>query len=89
MPDAKREDFERMWNTDNKAKRTQFQNYLRNKLLQIRMPFTVDNARAYWMGELKAPPPREEYRPEFEERRGPPPRRRGPPRRGGPSRGRR
>jgi len=41
MPDAKREDFERMWNTDNKAKRTQYRNYLKNKLMQIRMPFSA------------------------------------------------
>lgn len=79
MPDAKREDFDRMWNTDNRAKRTQFRNYLRNKLMQIKVPFSEENARGYWMGVLKAPI-REEFRPEFEEERRPPPRRR-PPRR--------
>lgn len=87
MPDAKREDFERMWNTDNLAKRNQFRNYLKNKLMQIRVPFTEENARGYWMGELKAPL-REEFRQEFEEERERgPPRRRGPQRRGPPRRG--
>ncbi len=88
MPDVKREDFERLWNTDNLAKRTRFRNYLQNKLMQIRVPFTEENARGYWMGELKAPLRVEEFQPEFEEERqrgprGPP--RRGPPRRGGSS----
>lgn len=87
MVDAKRADFDRMWNTDNVAKRTQFRNYMKAKLDQIHQKVTEENARAYWMGQLKAEPPREEYRPEFEER-GPPPRRRGPPprRRGPPPR---
>jgi len=86
MPDAKREDFERMWNTDNIAKRTQFRNRMKSKLDQIKMPFTEENARGYWMGELKAAPPKEEYRPEFEQERGPPRGRRPPPRGRGPPR---
>jgi len=79
MPDAKREDFDRMWNTANTAKRTQFRNLMKAKLDQIKQPVTEENARAFWMGQLKAAPPKEEYQPEFEE-----PRRRGPPRPRGP-----
>jgi len=82
VPDAKREDFERLWNTDNLTKRTRFRNYLQNKLGQIKVPFTEENARGYWMGEVKAPI-REEFLPEFEEERAP----RGPPRRRPPRRG--
>ena len=62
MVDTKRADFDRMWNTDNVAKRTQFRNYMKAKLDQIHQPVTEENARSYWMGELKAAPPREEYR---------------------------
>jgi hypothetical protein len=90
MTSSKKADFDRMWNTDNVAKRTQFRNRMKSKLDQIKITFTEENARGYWMGELKAPPPKEEYRPEFEER-GPlrgPPRGRGPRRGRGPPRGR-
>ena len=38
LPDAKREDFDRLWNTDNRTKRTRFRNYLQNKLMQIKVP---------------------------------------------------
>ncbi len=78
---GKRAEFDRLWNTDNVAKQKQFRNWMRAKLDQIKVPFTEENARGFYMGEVKAPPPKEEYQPQFEERRPPP--RRGPPRRGG------
>ncbi len=81
MSAQKRTDFDRMWNTDNANKRIQFRNRMKAKLDQIHMPHNEENARAFYLGELKAAPPREEYRPEFEEQR----RSRGPPR--GPPRG--
>ena len=95
MTNAKRAEFDRLWNTDNISKRTQFRNWMKSKLDQIKVPFNEENSRGFYMGEVKAPPPKEEYQPEFEDRRGPlrgPPRRRGPPPRGGrggraPSRG--
>lgn len=91
MTNAKRAEFDRLWNTDNLAKQRQFRNWIRAKLDQIKVPFTEENGRGFYMGEVKAPPPKEEYEPQFEERRAPP-RRRGPPPRGGrggrtPSRG--
>lgn len=86
MTNAKRAQFDRLWNTDNVAKQKQFRNLMRAKLDQIKVPFTEVNARGFYMGEVKAPPPKEEYQPQFEERR-PPPRRGRPGARGrGPSR---
>ena len=85
MTNAKRAQFDRLWNTDNVAKQKQFRNLMRAKLDQIKVPFTEVNARGFYMGEVKAPPPKEEYQPQFEERR--PPRRGRPGARGrGPSR---
>ncbi len=83
MVSGKRAEFDRLWNTDNLAKRTQFRNWMKAKLDQIKVPFTEENSRGFYLGEVKAPPPKEEYEPQFEDRRGPP-RGRGPPRRGGP-----
>ena len=78
--DAKRAEFDRLWNTDATAKRDQFRSLMRSKLEQIGVPFTEENARGYYLGTVKAsprsleperPPPRESFRP----RRRPPRRR--------------
>ena len=83
VTNAKRAEFDRLWNTDSKAKREQFRNRMKAKLDQIKVAFTEANARGFYLGEVKAAPPREQYAPEFEERRGPP---RRPPRRRAPRR---
>ena len=72
---AKRAEFDRLWNTGSKAKRERFRNLMKAKLDQIKVPVTEANARGYYMGEVKAPPPKETYEPKFERRA--PPRRRG------------
>jgi len=82
-PDSKKTQFDRLWNVDHPTKRTRFRNLMRQKLAQIKMPFTEENARQFYLGILKAAPVKESYeedRPPFRERR-PPPRR-------GPRRGR-
>jgi len=79
----KKAQFDRLWKTDHTTKRTRFRNLMQQKLAQIKMPFTEDNARQFYLGILKAAPVKESYeeeRPPFRERR-PPPRR-------GPRRGR-
>jgi hypothetical protein len=78
----KKAQFARLWNTDHPTKKTRFRNLMRQKLAQIKMPFTEENARQFYLGILKAAPVKESYeedRPPFRERRG-------PPRRGGPRR---
>lgn len=63
--DAKRTEFDRLWNTDHKTKRERFRNLMKAKLDQIKVPFTEENARGYYLGEIRAPSTRET----FEERR--------------------
>jgi hypothetical protein len=78
-PDLKRAQFDRLWNTDHKMKRVRFRNLLKQKLDQIKMPVNEENARQFYLGILKAPPPKESYeeeqQPPFRDRRGPPRRR--------------
>jgi hypothetical protein len=77
--DSKKGQFDRLWNTDHPTKRTRFRNLMRQKLAQIKMPYTEENARSFYLGILKAAPVKEAYeddRPPFRERRAPP--RRGP-----------
>lgn len=80
--ESKKAQFDRLWNTDHTTKRTRFRNLMKQKLAQIKMPFTEENARSFYLGVLEAAPVKETYeeeRPAFRERRPPP--RRGPPRR--------
>lgn len=61
MMNAKRAEFDRLWNSDGKEKREQFRNLMRAKLDQIKVAFTEDNARGYYLGEVHAAPPKETY----------------------------
>jgi hypothetical protein len=77
--ESKKTQFDRLWNTDHTTKRTRFRNLMRQKLAQIKMPYTEANSRNFYLGILKAAPPKEAYeddRPPFQTRRAPP--RRGP-----------
>ena len=82
--ETKKTQFERLWNTDHTTKRIRFRNLMRQKLAQIKMPFTEENSRNFYLGILKAAPVMESYeddRPPFRDQRRAPPRR-------GPRRGR-
>lgn len=79
--ESKKAQFDRLWNLDHPTKKVRFRNLMKQKLDQIKMPFTEENARSFYLGILKAAPVKESYeeeRPPFRERRPPP--RRGPPR---------
>lgn len=75
MPDEKDQQFTRMWNEENKAKREKFRNLMKSKLDLLHVEVTEENARAFYNGRLAVRQPERLYQlPEREERR--PPRRR-------------
>lgn len=73
MADDKNQQFTRMWNEENKAKRQKFRNLMKSKLDLLHVEVTEENARAFYNGHLVAPQPERLYQvPErMEERRGP------------------
>jgi hypothetical protein len=73
MPDDKNQQFTRMWNEENKSKRQKFRNLMKSKLDLLHVEVTEENARAFYNGQLLAPPPERLYQvPErSEERRRP------------------
>ncbi len=81
MVDEKEQQFNRMWNEANEAKRVKFRNYMKSKLDVLHVEFSEENARAYYNGRLTvwlsdrlySAPEREDR---FRDRR---PRGRGPP----------
>lgn len=79
MTNAKRAEFDRLWNTDNISKRTQFRNWMKAKLDVLHVDVTEENARAFYNGHLSVRQPERIYQmPERSE--GGPRDRRGPPR---------
>lgn len=57
MPSEKETQFERLWEGEtpsgkNESKLLQFRQKMRMALVQKRAPFTKENAKLYWMGEL-------------------------------------
>ncbi len=79
MVDEKEQQFNRMWNEENDAKRVKFRNYMKAKLDVLHVEVTEENARAYYSGRLTVWQPERIYQaPERGEERGGrrPPRRR-------------
>ncbi len=79
MVDEKEQQFTRMWNEENKAKRIKFRNYMKSKLDVLHVEVSEENARAYYNGRLTVWQPERIYQaPERSEERGGrrPPRRR-------------
>ncbi len=52
MVDEKEQQFNRMWNEENDAKRVKFRNYMKAKLDVLHVEVTEENARAYYNGRL-------------------------------------
>jgi len=52
MADEKDQQFNRMWNEENDAKRVKFRNYMKSKLDVLHVDFSEENARAYYTGRL-------------------------------------
>ena len=78
MADEKEQQFTRMWNEENDAKRVKFRNYMKSKLDVLHVEFNEENARAYYSGRLTVWQPERIYQgPERSEDR----RERRPPRR--------
>lgn len=76
MADDKNQQFTRMWNEENKAKRQKFRNLMKSKLDLLHVEVTEENARAFYNGQLIAPQPERLYQaPEGMEGRRPPRRR--------------
>ncbi len=78
MADEKEQQFNRMWNEENDAKRVKFRNYMKAKLDVLHVEVTEENARAYYNGRLTVWQPERIYQaPERDDRdRRRPPRRR-------------
>src|SRR5438093_13616972 len=75
MADDKDQQFTRMWNEENKAKRAKFRNLMKAKLDVLHVDVTEENARAFWNGRLAVRQPERIYQmPERPESRPPPPR---------------
>ena len=76
MADEKDQQFTRMWNEENKAKRAKFRNLMKAKLDVLHVDVTEENARAFWNGRLAVRQPERIYQmPERPESRRPPRRR--------------
>jgi hypothetical protein len=76
MADEKDQQFTRMWNEENKAKRAKFRNLMKAKLDVLHVEVTEANARAFWNGQLAVRQPERIYQmPERPEGRRPPRRR--------------
>lgn len=79
MVDEKEQQFTRMWNEENVAKRIKFRNLMKSKLDVLHVDFNEENARAFYNGRLSIRQPERLYQmPERSEGR--PRDRRGPPR---------
>jgi len=77
MVDEKDQQFTRMWNEENDAKRIKFRNWMKSKLDVLHVDFTEDNARAFYNGRLSVRQPERIYQSErpdrdFRDRRGRP-----------------
>lgn len=69
MPNDKEQQFSRMWNEANEAKRVKFRNYMKSKLDVLHVEFNEENARAYYNGRLTVWQPERIYStPEREDR---------------------
>jgi hypothetical protein len=82
MVDEKEQQFNRMWNEENVAKRQKFRNLMKAKLDVLHVDVNEENARAFYHGQLTIRQPERLYEaPErhdrFRDRRGPPRRSRG------------
>src|SRR6266545_1673041 len=53
MPDEKDQQFTRMWNEENTAKRQKFRNLMKSKLDLLHVEVTEENARAFYNGRLR------------------------------------
>lgn len=58
MPSEKETQFDRLWEGDtpsgkNESKALQFRQKMRMALVQKGAPFTRENAKLYWMGQLR------------------------------------
>jgi len=80
MVEEKEQQFNRMWNEENVAKRFKFRNLMKSKLDVLHVDFNEENAKAFYSGRLSIREPERLYQiPERTE--GGPRERRGPPRR--------
>ncbi|MCI4371023.1 MAG: hypothetical protein L3J78_00050 [Thermoplasmata archaeon] len=76
MVDDKNQQFTRMWNEENKAKREKFRNRMKSKLDLFHVEVTEENARAFYNGRLTVRQPERIYQmPERQDERRPPRRR--------------
>jgi len=74
LPSEKELQFDRLWDGEtpsgrNETKAMQFRQKMKMALIQKGVPFTRENAKLYWMGQLKAGDRLAEEEREYRERR--------------------